>query len=1113
MSHSELKDSGNRFFAASDNKRAIECYTMAIKKNGSISTYYSNRALCYLQLKMYDQALADCRRALELDPNNLKAFFFAGQCHLAVGQYDEAIAKLTTTHSLALETHKNFGDDITASIRLAKRKRFEQLDEKRKQEEIELQSYLSKLIIEDGKRLLRVVSGEDSNKSEEDSKKKFSENKTIEDDDKDITDVNVQVSIRKPPLTASQIEAETAARLRDLDAIFAQIDDRRAKREIPDYLCGQISFELMQDPVITPSGITYERESIQAHLRRVGHFDPITRQPLTQEQLIPNLAMKEAMSDQKEEILTANASRFARRRGRGRTSMNMRRRLVHHEEEVVTGASLANETTTNNNSSDGSDNNNQMANISDMTPIDPDDECVICRDRKVNQSFLIPCMHTYCYQCILRWVRINPTCPLCKAAAQKIIHSINSDTDFREYEIRSHQSPHHIPSGIHIHSSSPHMFFTLAHDILAAGPQSPHGPEFNPVQLRAFDLSSRIHGFDPRAEALLALTSHALRSPLSPDLLRRLAYVNRLVSFPTNSTLPICTVFEVIAKLRDSQPRSTYIRSLELFCRREIGYLAPWLDYSTYRNAPALEVACKPIGSQALCVTSRSVKNLSRRIIQCIHANPYRLNSVAELASEIRRIDRYTAGGDDIFQLLSGGTLQRFAWEIIQFSRFNGSVNQYYDEISLFRDDIIRHRSDPVLSNAVYSSANCGTRTRFAHNFDDICRNTAQWLFRKLTGATHSPYTPPASSNAIRPLEQIGCSLRDPSIFNPRSILSHGNFAQHRIEGIRALLSFMCIRYHSLSPQTSVIELIDMGRSYGICGRLSTFDHRLLTKRLANVTFAFTNRSIELGSLHDITDNNTYRVFAEEIASLNNNSQQLRVPDDSHLYSSRFIVVSDEDSSSSSSSSSSDDVQLLSETRPTTSSTSDLPCCRAHKRHCCCCKKRTPRVTTNEPSIRVEGISALFQEFLEYWEHRRKRRRVEPIEINTPNDPIVISDDEEGDNESSHEPGPSIRHPEDDLGIVEKTEEGTELKQNILPLPTSISPQLERPETADEFYTLLNDAMNRDNSEEAQQPSAHQQEDSPAFLLQIEQSKTSDNDETSSQILLPNSSPTPISES
>ena len=31
------------------------------------------------------------------------------------------------------------------------------------------------------------------------------------------------------------------------------------RREVPDYLCGKISFEIMKDPVITPSGVTYER--------------------------------------------------------------------------------------------------------------------------------------------------------------------------------------------------------------------------------------------------------------------------------------------------------------------------------------------------------------------------------------------------------------------------------------------------------------------------------------------------------------------------------------------------------------------------------------------------------------------------------------------------------------------------------------------------------------------------------------------------------------------------------------------------------------------------------------------------------------------------------------
>ncbi|VUZ41402.1 unnamed protein product [Hymenolepis diminuta] len=802
------------------------------------------------------------------------------------------------------------------------------------------------------------------------------------------------------------------------------------------------------------------------------------------------------MSDQKEEIATASVSRFTRRRGRGRRTLSMRRGGGIPEEEDTTNTSPDNQTTSNN-CSDG---------------IDPDDECVICRDRKVNQSFLIPCMHTYCYQCILRWVRINPTCPLCKATAQKIIHSINSDTDFREYEIRSHQPPSHIPNGIHIHSSSSHMLFTFAHDILTADAQSPsHAPAFNPLQLRTFDLSSRIPNIDPRAEALIALTSHTLRSVLSPDLLRRLAYVNRLVSFPTNRLGRIYTVFEVIAKLRDSEPRCMYIKSLEVFCRREIGFLAPWLDYSALRTATQLDVACKPIGSQALCVTSRAVKSLSRRIVEGIYANPYCLNSVNELAMEIRRLDRYTSGGDEVLQQLSGGTLQRFAWEIIQFSRFNGSVDQYYEEISLFRDDAIRLPGDPILSNAVYSLTDRSGYNRFAHNFDDICRSTAQWLFRKLIGTPHSPYTPPASLNATRSLERIGCSLRNSAVLNPRSILERENLSQHRTDGIRALLSFMCIRHHSLSLQSSVIELIDMARISGMCNRITSFDHHLLNKRLANLIFAFSNHPIEMGSLHDISsDVRSHRGIGEEISNNDNSSQQLSVPDDSTLYTSRFIVVSD-DESSSHDDDTDDDVQVLSETRPTTSTSSRIPpCCRAHKRHCCCCKKRSSTITMNEPSRRMEGVSALFQEFLEYWEHHRKRRRVEPIEFNTPNDPIVISDDEEGETQQNQEPGPSIRYPKDDLRVVEKTEEDADMKENILQRPSFTAPQLERPETADEFYTLLNDVMNCDRNEEAQP--TQQQVNDPALPSQTESSGTPNNEESGSQVLRPNSAPTPLSE-
>lgn len=57
-------------------------------------------------------------------------------------------------HDLARDSKKNFGDDITSALRQAKRKRWNQLEEKRIQQEIELQSYLNRLIREDMERLV-----------------------------------------------------------------------------------------------------------------------------------------------------------------------------------------------------------------------------------------------------------------------------------------------------------------------------------------------------------------------------------------------------------------------------------------------------------------------------------------------------------------------------------------------------------------------------------------------------------------------------------------------------------------------------------------------------------------------------------------------------------------------------------------------------------------------------------------------------------------------------------------------------------------------------------------------------------------------------------------------
>ncbi len=62
-------------------------------------------------------------------------------------------------------------------------------------------------------------------------------------------------------------------------------------------MLGKITLEIMMDPVLTPSGLTYDRHEIQEHLEKVGAFDPVSMVLLKKEDLVPNRALKEAVDE------------------------------------------------------------------------------------------------------------------------------------------------------------------------------------------------------------------------------------------------------------------------------------------------------------------------------------------------------------------------------------------------------------------------------------------------------------------------------------------------------------------------------------------------------------------------------------------------------------------------------------------------------------------------------------------------------------------------------------------------------------------------------------------------------------------------------------------------
>ncbi|KAI9717757.1 MAG: hypothetical protein M1812_004486 [Candelaria pacifica] len=90
-----MKEEGNASFKAGRWQQAVDTYTQALEvdplNKGTNSKILQNRALSSMKLKQYKSAIADCTRALELDPTYLKARKTKAKALGESGDWDEAV--------------------------------------------------------------------------------------------------------------------------------------------------------------------------------------------------------------------------------------------------------------------------------------------------------------------------------------------------------------------------------------------------------------------------------------------------------------------------------------------------------------------------------------------------------------------------------------------------------------------------------------------------------------------------------------------------------------------------------------------------------------------------------------------------------------------------------------------------------------------------------------------------------------------------------------------------------------------------------------------------------------------------------------------------------------
>ncbi|XP_021284956.1 small glutamine-rich tetratricopeptide repeat-containing protein [Herrania umbratica] len=113
-----FKCQGNRAMQSKLYSHAIELYSVAVSLCDDNAVYYCNRAAAYTQIHKYNEAIRDCLKSIEIDPNYSKAYSRLGLAYYAQGNYADAIEK---GFKKALQLDPN-NESVKENIRVAEQK-------------------------------------------------------------------------------------------------------------------------------------------------------------------------------------------------------------------------------------------------------------------------------------------------------------------------------------------------------------------------------------------------------------------------------------------------------------------------------------------------------------------------------------------------------------------------------------------------------------------------------------------------------------------------------------------------------------------------------------------------------------------------------------------------------------------------------------------------------------------------------------------------------------------------------------------------------------------------------------------------------------------------------
>eukprot|EP00239_Pterosperma_sp_CCMP1384_P003205 CAMPEP_0197858968 /NCGR_PEP_ID=MMETSP1438-20131217/33184_1 /TAXON_ID=1461541 /ORGANISM="Pterosperma sp., Strain CCMP1384" /LENGTH=275 /DNA_ID=CAMNT_0043475305 /DNA_START=360 /DNA_END=1184 /DNA_ORIENTATION=- len=250
----ERKECGNRMYQKQKFSAAIEAYTEAITFCPTWTVPLVNRALCHKKKRDWAAVIMDSEQALRMDPDLFKAHFFWGVALLETDRCEEAIRRLEKALQLAHD-REAAAEDIWRQLARAKYKQW-CVDSTERQER----------------------------------RDKMRANA--------LNDLALRANhLRQTGVDEATINAQIKEQEGLLEEVLKEASARDIKGEIPSAFTCNLTMEPFRDPMTTPAGLSYERSYLQEHFNKVGHFDPVTRQPLNPKQCLLNKGLRQATQE------------------------------------------------------------------------------------------------------------------------------------------------------------------------------------------------------------------------------------------------------------------------------------------------------------------------------------------------------------------------------------------------------------------------------------------------------------------------------------------------------------------------------------------------------------------------------------------------------------------------------------------------------------------------------------------------------------------------------------------------------------------------------------------------------------------------------------------------